>query len=204
MPAGRLLKYRYRLKRAFYSTAFVICCWGADAAAQSTDAWGIEQLMAQLSQVERAHAQFVEHKYMKVLKTPLESSGTLTYEAPNRMIKRTVKPKAETMTVDGGRLTLERQGRTRTLRLEDYPVLWAFIESIRSTLKGDLDALKRFYDVELFGSPQRWSLAMKPKDAKMSRVIHSVEISGVQGKLHSVKVQEAQGDRSVMTITEDN
>ena len=173
-----------------------------DAAA--ADIWSIEDLMAELAQVGHAQAPFVEQKYMKVLKTPLESSGTLTFDPPDRMVKRTLKPKPETMTVEADRLILERQGRTRTMRLQDYPVLWAFVESIRATLKGDLTTLKRFYDVELDGGPQRWSLAMKPKDVKMSRVISSIEIAGVQGKVRTVKVQEAQGDRSVMTVVEEN
>jgi len=51
---------------------------------------------------------------------------------------------------------------------------------------------------------QRWTLSMKPKDAKMTRVISSIEIAGVQGRIKTVKVQEAQGDRSVMTIVEGN
>lgn len=190
--------------RFLYLVLLVSLSWAANAAAQATGGWGLEQLMSEFAHVERAQARFVEHKYMKVLKAPLESSGTLTYEAPDRMIKRTVKPKPETMTVEADRLTLERQGRTRTLRLQDYPVLWAFVESIRSTLKGDLSALQRFYDIELVGGPQRWSLAMKPKDAKMRRVISSIEIAGAEGKMRTVKVQEAQGDRSVMTIVEDN
>lgn len=192
------------MKPIFYAWLLAASCWTASAGAQSNESWGLEQLMAELGHVDRAEAQFIEHKYMKVLKTPLESSGTLTYEAPDRMIKRTLKPKPETMTVEAERLTLERQGRTRTLRLQDYPVLWAFIESIRSTLKGDLGALKRFYDVELKGDPQRWVLSMRPKEAKMIRVIDSIEIAGTQGRIKTVKVQEAQGDRSVMTIVEDN
>jgi outer membrane lipoprotein carrier protein LolA len=179
-------------------------CWAAAAHAQSNEGWGLEQLMAELGHVHRAQARFVEHKYTKLLTRPLESSGTLIYEAPDRMIKRTLKPKPETMTVDAERLVLERQGRTRTLRLQDYPVLWAFIESLRSTLKGDLGALERFYEVDLAGDPQRWILSMRPKDAKMSRVISSIEIAGAQGRIQTVKVQEAQGDRSVMTIVEDN
>jgi outer membrane lipoprotein-sorting protein len=183
---------------------FSTLCWASGVFAQGGDGWGLEQLMSDLARAEKSTAQFTEKKYMKVLKTPIESSGTLSFEAPDRMIKRTLKPKPETMTVDADRLILERQGRTRTLRLQDYPVLWAFIESIRATLKGDLDTLTRFYNVELRGMSQRWSLAMKPRDAKMSRVISSIEIDGADGKVKTVKVQEAQGDRSVMTITEGN
>jgi hypothetical protein len=191
------------LKRYLYLVLLSFAGWTSNANAQ-TQAWGLEQLMSELGHVERSQAQFTEQKYMKVLKKPVESSGTLIYEAPDRMIKRTLKPKPETMTVDADRLILERQGRTRALRLQDYPTLWAFIESIRSTLKGDLSALQRFYHVELSGGPQHWSLAMKPKDAKMSRVISSVEIAGTQGKIRTVKVEETQGDHSVMTITEEN
>ncbi len=180
-----------------------LLCSSTLVRAQSNEIFGLEQLMEQLSHAERTQVRFVEQKYMKVLKTPLESSGTLVYEAPDRLIKRTLEPKPETMTVDADRLTLERQGRTRTLRLQDYPVLWAFIESIRSTLKGDLAALTRFYNVNLGGDAQRWQLSMKPKDAKMSRVISSIEIDGSAGRIKTVKVQEAQGDRSVMTVLED-
>src|SRR5690349_13636603 len=181
------------VKHFFCFMFFSALCWATSVCAQGTDTWGLEQLMSELARAEKSQAQFTEKKYMKVLKTPIESSGTLSFEAPDRMIKRTLKPKPETMTVDADRLTLERQGRTRTLRLQDYPVLWAFIESIRATLKGDLDTLTRFYNIELRGMPQRWSLAMKPRDAKMSRVISSIEIDGAEGKVKTVKVQEAQG-----------
>jgi len=193
-----------RITRHGFLWAGLLLCMTLIHDAAAADIWSIEDLMAELAQVGHAQAPFVEQKYMKVLKTPLESSGTLTFDPPDRMVKRTLKPKPETMTVEADRLILERQGRTRTMRLQDYPVLWAFVESIRATLKGDLTTLKRFYDVELDGGPQRWSLAMKPKDAKMSRVISSIEIAGVQGKVRTVKVQEAQGDRSVMTVIEEN
>ena len=181
--------------------AIVLCVRAVEA--QADESVRLEDLMTELGKVDRAEARFVEQKYMKVLKTPLESSGTLIYEAPDRMIKRTEKPKPETMTVDADRLTLERQGRTRTLRLQDYPVLWAFIESIRATLRGDLPSLQRFYAVDVSGEMQRWALSMKPKDPKMGRVISSIEIAGSQSKVKTVKVQETQGDRSMMTIVED-
>jgi hypothetical protein len=201
---GAATNHRAALTNHAARIAGVVLCFALTGAAAAADGWSIEDLMAELAQVGHAQAPFVEQKYLKVLKTPLESSGTLTFDPPDRMVKRTLKPKPETMIVEADRLVLERQGRTRTLRLQDYPVLWAFVESIRATLKGDLNTLKRFYDVELDGGPQRWSLAMKPKDAKMSRVISSIEIAGVQGKVRTVKVQEAQGDRSVMTVVEEN
>jgi len=159
--------------------------------------------MSELGRVQQARARFVERKYLKVLKSPLEAAGTLEYDAPDRLVKRTLEPKPETLTVEGARLVIESQGRRRTLRLEDYPVLWAFVESFRSTLKGDLAALQRFYRVTLEGSPQRWQLALTPRDPKMSTLIESILIGGGGGRISRIEIREAQGDRSVMTVLED-
>jgi outer membrane lipoprotein-sorting protein len=180
----------------------------ADARAAADDAaaepqWGLEQLMIELGQVQQTRARFVERRYLKVLKSPLELSGTLAYDAPDRLVKRTLEPRAETLTVDGERLVIEAQGRTRTLRLQDYPVAWAFVESFRSTLKGDMAALGRFYRLALEGGPHHWQLSLTPRDPKMSALIESILIDGRKGRIGKIEIREAQGDRSVMTVVED-
>ena len=81
-------------------------------------------------------------------------------------------------------------------------MLWAFVESFRSTLKGDLAALQRFYRVTLEGGEQRWQLALTPRDPKMSALIESILIGGGGGRISRIEVREAQGDRSVMTVLE--
>jgi hypothetical protein len=171
----------------------------------SSEPWGLEQLMLELGQVQHAKARFVERRYFKVLKSPLELTGTLAYDAPDRLVKRTLEPKPETLTVEDDRLVIESQARARarTLRLEDYPVVWAFVESFRSTLKGDLAALARFYRVALEGGPQRWQLSLTPRDPKMSALIESILIGGSGKRISRIEIREAQGDRSVMTVVED-
>jgi len=73
--------------------------------------------MVELGRVQHSQARFVERKYLKVLKTPLELTGTLAYDAPNRLVKRTLEPKPETLTVEDDRLVIESpaRGRSRTL-----------------------------------------------------------------------------------------
>lgn len=175
--------------------------WSGDPDA----AWSVQQLMRDLSLVSSSKARFVERKYLKVLKAPLQFSGTLTYTAPGRLEKRTLTPKPETLTLDGDQLTIENKARNerRTLRLQDYPVLWAFVESIRSTLSGDLKALERFYRVELEGSPKQWRLYLVPREPKLSAVISLIRIDGGRDRVDLIEVQEAQGDRSVMKLYEE-
>ena len=190
-------------------TALVTTAAAAEPQATADDTpsepWGVNQLMSELGRVQHAKARFVERKYLKVLKTPLETTGTLEYDAPDRLVKRTLEPKPETMTVAGERLVIESQARSRsrTLRLGDYPVLGAFVESLRATLNGDLAALERFYRVTLEGGPQRWQLTLTPRDPKMSALIESILIAGGRGRVGRVEVRETRGDRSVMTVLED-
>lgn len=173
---------------------------------QDAAGWGVQQLMRELGAVKRSQSRFVERKYLKVLTAPLELRGTLSYVAPGNLVKRTLSPKPETLTVEGDRLTLEstaRNGR-RTLQLRDYPVLWAFVESIRSTLGGDIAALERFYRVELEGSRARWRLYLVPRDPDMRAVISLINIGGSRDRVQRIEVQETRGDRSVTTIVEES
>ncbi|MEO8163920.1 MAG: LolA-related protein [Betaproteobacteria bacterium] len=170
----------------------------------ATGQWGIGELMRSLAQVEHSQARFVERKYLKVLNAPLELSGTLTYTRPGQLEKRTLKPKPETLELDGDRLTLTNPaGKRRAIRLQDYPVLWGFIESIRATLGGDIKALERFYRVELEGTSARWRLFLVPRERKMKDVISLIRLDGSQARVERIEVQEARGDRTVMKILED-
>jgi len=168
--------------------------------------WGVEALMQKLAQVDHSQARFVERKYLKVLKAPLEQSGTLSYTRPDRLEKRTLKPHLEILSVAGEKLVLENPSRKvrRELKLRDYPALWGFVESIRSTLGGDIKSLERFYRLELEGKPSDWRLFLVPLDRKMNEVISLVRIDGSDARINTIEVQETGGDRSVMKIYEDS
>jgi len=172
--------------------------------ARTAQPWGLEALMAELGRVQHSKARFVERKYLKLLTKPLELTGTLEYRAPDRLERHTLTPKPESFVVEGDRVVLENaQGRRRTLQLQDNTVLWAFVESIRSTLKGDAGTLNRFYAVVLDGDLEQWRLSLTPKESRMRSFISQIQIGGSGSKVESVEIQETQGDRSVMTVHED-
>jgi outer membrane lipoprotein-sorting protein len=91
---------RSGLMRSVLALAFLVSASIANAADTAAGGWGVEQLMRELSQVKRASGTFVERKELAVLTTPLESSGTLTYTAPGRLEKHTLKPKPESLILD--------------------------------------------------------------------------------------------------------
>jgi hypothetical protein len=173
------------------------------APAQSEVRWGLPELMQELRAVKSARGKFVERKYLAALSAPLELSGTLAYTAPGRLEKRTVRPRAERLLLEGNTLTVEDQKRRRSYALEQNPPIWAFVESIRSTLAGDLETLNRFYDVRLEGERSAWRLTLRPSEPSMQSMVSEIRIGGRGAWLEAIEVLDAGGDRSVMTITRD-
>lgn len=168
--------------------------------------WGITELMHSLAQVKESKATFVERKHMSLLKTPLEFAGTLSYTAPAHLEKITLLPKPESMVLDHDKLVVRTGAaqQKRTLSLQEYPAIWAFVESIRATLAGDLEALNRFYQVTLEGNPKQWLLLLRPLDPKMKSLVTEIRISGSAAQLSSIEIREAEGDYSVMQISKDD
>ncbi len=162
--------------------------------------WDIDRLMRGLAQIRSDHASFVEKKFIAMLDKPVESSGELFYTAPDRLEKRTLKPKPESMTVDAGTLVMERGRQVHRLQLQDYPELAAFIDSIRGTLAGDRKALERNYRLSLEGTAERWTLQLLPLDEKMRAVVARVRIAGARDAVRSVEITQADGDSSLMLI----
>jgi len=182
-------------------------CASAAVAAESSDpaAWDVQRLMRDLAQVKTANARFLERRHLAILTAPLESSGTLVYVAPDRLEKHTLRPRPESLVLERNELTVESKERNqrRTLVLQDYPVIWAFVESIRATLAGDLPALSRFYQVGLDGGERRWRLTLKPSEPRMQDVVSEIRISGDRSWINAIEMIETGGDRSVMTIIRD-
>lgn len=161
--------------------------------------WDIDQLMQAMANTKSGRATFVEKKYIAMLDQPVESSGELLFTAPDRLEKRTFKPKPETMLVEGDVMVIERGRQKHTLRMSDYPELAGFIDSIRGILAGDRKALERSYKLKLQGNAERWSLALLPIDAGMMATIQRIRIAGSRDNVQEVEIIQTDGDRSVMT-----
>jgi hypothetical protein len=99
--------------------------------------WDLDRLMGRLAENPGGRVTFTEKTYVSILDQPLESAGELIYVPPDRLEKRTQRPRPEVAALTGGELSLERGGQRRTLRLADVPEAGAFVDSIRATLAGD-------------------------------------------------------------------
>ena len=163
--------------------------------------WDVATLFDRLAKERPAHAQFRERKYLSLMTEPVESSGELAFTPPDRLEKRTISPKPETVIIDRGQIILERGGRRQVLELAENPGIAVLVESIRTTLAGDLASLSRAYSVRLDGDASKWRLVLRPRDASLTSLVERIEIGGVEAQVRTVEIFQADGDRSMMTIS---
>jgi hypothetical protein len=187
---GRSRRWAIAVLAGIVASALAGVCFADDLGA----------LMSLLAQRKHGHVTFVETHFLAVLDKPVESSGELLYDAPDRLEKRTLQPKPESLVLDHGVITARRGRHTYVLNLSDYPQIVPLIDSIRATLAGDRASLERIFKVQLDGTLEQWKLLLVPSDAKVAHTVKQIRIEGARDAIHSVEIQQADGDRSVLTI----
>ena len=165
-------------------------------------AWNLDALMQALAQHPASRASFVESKTLAMLDAPIESSGELRFRAPDTLEMRTLKPRPQTLILEGNRLTADFDGRIHHINLDDHPDAAVLVDSIRATLNGDRAALEREYTVTLVGDRAHWTLTLVPRDARARARVSEIRIAGRRGQVRSIAVEQADGDHSLMTIRE--
>jgi len=178
----------------------ILSALGNTARAAAAGSGDLDQVMALLAMRRHGRAEFIEQHFLAVLKRPIESSGELRYDAPDRLEKRTLMPRAETLVLTGGVLTVERAHSRRVTDLHAHPQVLPFVESIRATLAGDRGALERVFRLEFAGSVSRWTLTLVPLESKVKQSVSQVRIDGARDQLLKVEIRQPDGDRSLMTL----
>lgn len=170
-------------------------------AAAENGPWTLPLLMEAFRGIETAQAAFREDKSSAVLEVPLTLTGELAFRAPDYLRKTVLEPTRETYEINGDRVVISAPGRTsQTLSLDEYPLLRAFVASFRATLSGDLDTLRRYYEVELRGERAQWILTLVPKERSLAAYVDSIHIKGREAVILSVETLERGGDSSLLSL----
>lgn len=179
------------------AAALALAAAAGPAAAQAFD---LTALMSLLAQRKSAEARFTEERTVSSFDSPLQSSGTLSFAAPDRFTRVTLEPRAETMEVQGNTAVLKRGGRTRTLALDTIPELAALVDAVRGTLSGNAATLQKHFKVDVSGSAARWQLALVPIESRLANQVSRIEIVGQRSDVRSIDLRLAGGDRSLMLV----
>lgn len=162
----------------------------------------LAQVMQLLSAVKTSTVRFTETRRLAALSEPLELSGRLSYLRGGPIEKDVESPYRERTTIDGETMVIANptRGESRSYTLRGNPAASAFVEGLRATLGGDLATLERHYRVSFGGSVEGWTLELVPRDEEMARYVASIEFRGSGADIGSIRVAEAGGNSSLMTL----
>jgi hypothetical protein len=156
----------------------------------------LEALMEGMARAQGVVAEFRETKEIALLAAPLTSRGVLHYVPPDRMVRRTLEPAPATLVVDGARVRFDDGSGAPPLDLSGDPSARAFVENVTLVFRGDLDALRRRYEVRFEADPPRWRLLLEPRDAMVRRFVERLELAGEGEALREMVLVERDGDRT--------
>ncbi|MBC7994561.1 MAG: outer membrane lipoprotein carrier protein LolA [Rhizobacter sp.] len=163
-------------------------------------AFDLSQLTTLLAKVKSSEAVFTEKRMVNILAQTLESSGRLSFTAPDTFVRETLKPRQEKMAVIGNNVTLSSGSRSRTVPLDSVPEAAVIVEALRGTLTGNRQVLERHFGATVSGNAQRWVLELVPIEPRLRELVSFVQLSGQQSLVREVTIAMADGDRSVMKI----
>jgi len=188
-------------RRTLASLLALVSAVALPSVARAQAAFDIVQLMQLLAQVKAGEAAFTEKRTVAMLDRTLESSGKLSFEAPDTFVRETLKPRHERLAVVGNMVTMSQGQRTRTVPLDSVPEAAVIVEAIRGTLTGNREAIERNFSASVSGAAARWTLELVPRVPRLRELVISVRVSGQQALVREIVVAMADGDRSVMSIT---
>jgi hypothetical protein len=167
----------------------------------------LDELMTTLRSVRHVEARYIERRTLHVLRTPIETRGSLRFSAPAHLEKATdpaADGSVERLTIDGDRLTIERgtAGSPIVLTLHEHPEIGVLVESIRATLSGDADALRRIFEVTPSGTLDHWQLVLQPREPAQRALLQWMRLSGYGERITAIDTANGEGDHAEMTIVE--
>ena len=180
--------------------AVVVSCLlaASSAVAAAPDA---RQIVASLAREAPSRIAFTEARFSALLREPLIVSGTLGYLGPGSLERRVTSPYAETTTIRGESVRIEREGESpRTFGLKRVPELQGFLEAFAGLLAGDATELEQDFTLSATGDSAAWQLELAPKEARARRRIRSVIVSGRGSEPRCFAILDTQGGGSVMLV----
>ena len=147
---------------------------------------------------------FRELRYNSLLQEPMELSGYLEYLGPGKMRKVIESPFQEALLVDGDRIEISRDGRTRRLSLRTRKPALLMLQSIESLLAGNVESLNRHFETTLSGSEDDWRLQLTPKSEQLARRLSGISVCGSREAIDSFRFEMQNGEWQQMQVLHDS
>jgi len=162
----------------------------------------LKNLLAAIRQNRSTQADFQEQRVIRLMKNPVQSSGTVWFQPPNKF-RREVKGNSPSITVSDGRNLWIYYPNFKSA--ERYPLgkgspLDATVAAINSAL--NLENIETSFNISATRSDSGHELALLPRTAAMKRVFQKLDLRiNDKFRVERTDMLLPNGDRIVTTYS---
>jgi len=162
----------------------------------------LKNLLAAIRQNRSTQADFQEQRVIRLMKNPVVSSGTVSFQPPNKF-RREVKGSSPSVTVSDGRELWIYYPKFKSA--ERYPLgkgspLDATVAAINSAL--NLENIETSFNISATKSDNGHELALLPRTAAMKRVFQKLDLRiNDKFRVERTDMLLPNGDRIVTTYS---
>ena len=159
---------------------------------------GIKELLTRNSVI---CADFIQSKSLRALKRPLVSRGNLIYIAQKGVLWRVLEPFPTQVLIKSDALIIwNDDGKPQRNGFEQAPIFGALSRVFLAVFAGDVDRLRKTFEIEANLDKSNWRLKLTPRNAGFAAIIAHVRASG--GKfVDEIQIQEGRGDQTLIKFT---
>ena len=189
------------MRTIFLAIVFVIALTCIANSAPVSEA-ELKNLLAAIRQNRSTQADFHEQRVIRLMKNPVQSSGTVWFQPPNKF-RREVKGNSPSITVSDGRNLWIYYPNFKSA--ERYPLgkgspLDATVAAINSAL--NLENIETSFNISATKSDNGHELALLPRTAAMKRVFQKLDLRiNNQFRVDRTDMLLPNGDRIVTTYS---
>lgn len=172
-------------------------------AADPAEIGSLDALLARFGRIAGMRARYQEEKRIALLKRPLVSEGRIEFARPGLLLRKTEKPEASAVLLDRDNLRMADASGTRTIALQESPLVRNFVQTFVHVLSGDRAALDKLYQMsfaKLAGGA--WRLQLVPRGADLSRIVKRATLEGTGATVSQMTLEEENGDSTVLRFSD--
>ena len=147
---------------------------------------------------------FREERHNPMLKEPLVLTGYLEYLSDGVLRKTIATPFEESFLIESDRIVIERAGDVRSLPLKKSRSLRTILGTIEAILSGQTDKIESDFTHEIGGTPRAWSVMLAPVSRSMRRQLVSLQVTGNDRSVTSIRIDLRGGEWHVMEVFHDD
>ena len=162
----------------------------------------LDEIAAKVERHPVVRAEFVQSKQMAALKRPLVTSGRLVFSRNDGVLWQIEKPYRMSYVLGESRIVeIDAAGGRRSREGRDIPGLAQVGRVFRAMFGANAATLREYFEIAARGSPERWSIELKPRQAQVAQFLASLTISG-GGFVEEIRIVEAGGDATLIRFSQ--